>query len=180
MNFNVGKCNIMQFSNARHKSSFSYTMQGLPLCTVDHHSYLGVVLDHKLSWEPHQNYISNKVNHLLAFLNRNLPRANQRLREYSYKQLVWPVLDYCATIWNPYYQNSIHRIEMLQNRAARFVFNRPWRRHYHDSVSSMISTLNWQSLQTRSSRRNARLILLYKIFHDYQTIPHQHLPTPAP
>ena len=153
-------------------------MHGLPLCIVDHHSYLGVVLDHKLSWEPHQNYISNKVNHLLAFLNRNLPRANQCLREYSYKQLVLPGLDYCATIWDPHYQNSIHRIEMLQNRAARFVFNRPWRRHYHDSVSSIISTLNWQSLQTR--RRNARLILLYKIFHDYQIIPHQHLPTPAP
>ena len=178
MDFNVSKCNIMQFSNARCKSSFSYIMHGLPLCIVDHHSYLGVVLDHKLSWEPHQNYISNKVNRLLAFLNRNLPRANQCLREYSYKQLVLPVLDYCATIWDPHYQNSIHRIEMLQNRAARFVFNRPWRRHYHDSVSSMISTMNWQSLRIR--RRNARLILLYKIFHDYQTIPHQYLPTPAP
>ena len=68
-------------------------MQGLPLCIVDHHSYLGVVLDHKLSWEPHHNYISDKVNHLLAFFNRNLPRANHRLREYSYKQLVLPVLD---------------------------------------------------------------------------------------
>ena len=159
-------------------NSFSYTMQGLPLCVADHHSHLGVVLDHKLSWEPHQNYISNKVNRLLAFLNRNLPRANQRLREYSYKQLVFTVLDYCATIWDPCYQNSIHRIEILQNHVARFVFNRPWRRHYHDSVSSMISTLNWQSLQTR--RSSARLILLYKIFYDYQIIPHQYLPTTAP
>ena len=61
MDFNVGKCNIIQFSNARCKSSFSYTMHGLPLCIVDHHSYLCVVLDHKLSWEPHQNYRSNKV-----------------------------------------------------------------------------------------------------------------------
>ena len=124
MDFNVDKCNIMQFSNARHKSSFSYTMQGLPLCIVDRHSYLDVVLDYKLSWESHQHYISNKVNCLLAFLNRNLPRANHCLREYSYKQLVLPVLDYCATIWDPCYQNSI---EMLQNRAAHFVLNRPWR-----------------------------------------------------
>ena len=48
-------------------------MQELPLCIVDRHSYLGVVLDHKLSWEAYQNYVSNKVNRLLAFLNRNLP-----------------------------------------------------------------------------------------------------------
>ena len=55
----------------------------------------------------------------------------------------------------------VHRIEMLQNRAACFVLNCPWRRHSHNSVCSMISTLNWKSLQTR--RRNDRLILLYKI-----------------
>ena len=63
VDFNVGKCNIMQFSNARHKISFTYTMQGLPLCIVDRHSYLGVVLDHKLSWKAHQSYVSNKINY---------------------------------------------------------------------------------------------------------------------
>ena len=67
---------------------------------------------------------------------------------------------------------------LLQNCAASFVLNHPWRRHYHDNVSSMISTLNWQPLQTR--RRNACLILLYRIIHDYQTIPHQYLPTHTP
>ena len=138
---------------------------------------MGIVLDHKLSWEVHQNYISSKVNWLLAFLNRNLPTDNQRLCEYSYKQLVLPVLDYCATIWDPYYHNAVHRIEMLQNCVASFVLKRPCWRRYHHSVSYMISTLNWQSLQTR--RRNAQLILLYKVFHDYQTISHQHLPTQA-
>ena len=66
-----------------------------------------------LSWEAHQNYVTNKVNRLLAFFNRNLPTHNQNLHEYSYKQLVLPVLDYCATIWDLYYQNAEHRIEML-------------------------------------------------------------------
>ena len=107
MDFNVGKCNIMQFSNARYKRSFTYTIQGLPLCIVDHHSYLGVVLDHKLSWEAHQNYVSNKVNWLLAFLIRKLPKHNQHLQEYSYKRLIIPVLDYCAIIWDPYYHNAV-------------------------------------------------------------------------
>ena len=37
------------------------------------------------------------------------------------------LLHACTIIWDPYYQNSIHRIEMLQNCAARFVLNRPWR-----------------------------------------------------
>ena len=166
----------MQFSNARHKRSFTYTMQGLPLYIVDRHSYLGVVLDHKLFWELHLNYFSNRVNQLLVFLNRNLITDNQHLCENSYKQLVLPVLDYCAAIWDLYYHNTLHWNKKLHNRAACFVLNYPWRRHYHNSVSSMISTLNWQSLQTR--RRNAWLILLYRIFHDYQTIPHQTIQAP--
>ena len=74
-------------------------MHGLPLCIVDHHSYLGVVLDHKLSWEPHQNFISNKVNCLLAFLTETyLEPTNVCENIASYKQLVLPVLDYCVTI----------------------------------------------------------------------------------
>ena len=83
-----------------------------------------------------------------------------------------------ATIWDPYYHNAVHRTKMLQNHTEHLVLNCPWRRYCHDSVSSMISTLKWQPLQTR--RRNARLILLFKIFHDYQTMPHQYLPTQAP
>ena len=40
------------------------------------------ILDHKLSWHAHLDYICNKANHLLAFLNRNLPAHNQRLRKH--------------------------------------------------------------------------------------------------
>ena len=83
MNFNVDKYSIMQFSNARHKISFSYTMQRLPLFIIDCHSYLGVVLDYKLSWQAHQNYVSKNINRLLAFLSRNLPTDSQRFSEYS-------------------------------------------------------------------------------------------------
>ena len=49
---------------------------------------------------------------------------------------------------------------------------------WHVAISSMISVLKWQPLQVR--RRNSHLILLFKIFHDYQTIPHHYLPTQAP
>ena len=125
----------MQMSSAWHKSLYTYTMQGFPLSVVEHHTYLGVVLDHKLSWHAHQNYVSNKANHLLAFLNRNLPLCNQRLHEYSYRQLVLPVLDYCATVWDPHYQNAVNQLEMIQHQAAHFVVNCPWTKyHHHDSV----------------------------------------------
>jgi len=41
---------------------------------------------------------------------------------------------------------------MLQHRAARFVLNRPWRRNCRDSVTDMLTTLNWQPLEKRRSK----------------------------
>ena len=88
---------------------------------------------HKLSWEAHQNYVSNKVNQLIAFLNRNLPTdTSVGMNTVSYKQLVsyyqfWT--SYCVTIWDLYYRNAENQTEILQNCAAHFVLKCSWKRH---------------------------------------------------
>jgi uncharacterized protein (UPF0305 family) len=48
-------------------------------------------------------------------------------------------------------QNDIHRLEMVQRRAARYVTNR-----YHNtsSVSSMIEQLEWTTLQRECLKRS--------------------------
>jgi hypothetical protein len=37
-------------------------------------------------------------------------------------------LEYASSVWDPYQQNDIHRLEMVQRRAARYVTNR-----YHNT-----------------------------------------------
>ena len=63
---------------------------------------------------------------------------------------------------------------MIQHRAARFVMNKPWRRNQRDSITNIISNLNWPTLQER--RRSARLVLLDKILHNLLIIPNSYLP----
>ena len=67
-------------------------------------------------------------------------------------------MEYACTTWDPYQQNNRHSLEMVQRRAARYVRNR-----YHNtsSVTEMLHQLQWISLEAR--RRQARLVLLYKI-----------------
>ena len=57
-----------------------------PLDTVLEHNYLGIRLHHKLSWEPHINYICTKANRLLGFLKRNLQYAPKEIKEHVYKK----------------------------------------------------------------------------------------------
>ena len=71
--------------------------------------------------------------------------------------LVIPLAEYASTVWDPYTQTNVQKLEMVQQRAARYVKNR---HRNTSSVSDMLSTMNWRSLQDR--RRDARLCMLYK------------------
>jgi len=80
--------------------------------------YLGVKLDHRLSWRPHIDYVCNKANKLLGFLKINLQSYFQEL---SCKKFIISLLEYCAPIWDPYHQSDINKFEMIRHRAAHFV-----------------------------------------------------------
>ena len=119
MKFNIiGKCSIQQLSKCQTKSAYTYSILGQSLAVVDQHVYLGVQLYHHLSWSPQVQYVYNKAKKILGFLQRNLRHCSRSLQELSYKQFVLPILDYCATIWDPYYQTDINQIEILQHRAG--------------------------------------------------------------
>ena len=71
--------------------------------------------------------------------------------------LVRPIVEYSATIWDPYVAKNIQQVDMIQRRAARWVLVRYNRL---DSVSDVLSSLKWRSLGLR--RSDARLCMLYK------------------
>ena len=85
---------------------------------------------------PHVNQVCHKANRQLGFLYRNLKGCPKYFREYAYKQIVLPSIQYCSAIWDPYYQNAIHKVEMIQHRAARFILDKPWRRNERDQMIS--------------------------------------------
>ena len=68
-----------------------------------------------------------------------------------------PIVEYSATVWNPYVAKNIQQVEMIQRRAARWVLGFYDRL---DSVNDMLSSLKWSSLELR--RSDARLCMLYK------------------
>ena len=71
-----------------------------------------------------------------------------------------PIVEYASVAWDPVgggNQQLRHQIEMVQRRASRFVTG-DWRTT--SSVSAMIDTLQWQTLEQR--RLQSRLIFLHK------------------
>ena len=96
---------------------------------------------------------------LLAYLEESL--VNVALLLSQERILVLSVHNLSMLLqsaWNPYTKRNINKIEMVQRRAARFVFN-DYSRASH--VSPMIDHLGWDNLQQRRLLHQATMF--YKI-----------------
>ena len=102
----------------------------------------------------------------MGFFRRNIHTKDPGVREVAFKILVRPILEYSSLVWSPYTKPNIHRIEMVQRRAARWTLGRF---SSYDSVSGMLDELGWRSLEGR--RTHARLCLFYKIVHGLVAVP---------
>jgi len=166
MQFNPEKCCIMSITRKKKRITSEYTLHNQTLKHVESATYLGVELQSDLTWSKHINKTTMKANRQLAFLKRNIPIQNRKLKETAYKGLVRPILEYCAPVWDPHHQKYINQIEMVQRRAARFTLGRYNNR---SSVTDMIHTLKWESLKQR--RTVACIVAFYKIQFSLVAIP---------
>ena len=102
-----------------------------------------------------------KANSIQAVLGRNVKVSDQNLKATAYKTFVRPHVEYCSSVWDPYTKDHKHKLEMVQRRAARWVFGKYRRGPNTTGPTEMISLLGWPSLEER--RRAARLCMLHKI-----------------
>ena len=166
MEFNPSKCTVINITRSKTPYKSSYTLHGQTLATVSDAKYLGVCITSNLSWNKHINQVTATAGQTLNFIKRNIPTKHQYIRESAYKTLVCPQLEYCSSVWSPNTQQNIHKIEMVQRRAARWVTSDY---SYCSSVTNMLSQLGWRSLGSR--RHDSRLLMFYKIVHGLVAVP---------
>ena len=116
--------------------------------------------------DTHINRISKEANNTLGFLRRNIKIHSESLKTSAYKVLVRPQLEYCSTVWCPFTDSNISKLESVQRRAARCV--------KHDygqtfSVKEMRQSLQWGRLA--QWRIDNKLSIMYKITHNLIAIP---------
>ena len=81
----------------------------------------------------------------MGFLKRNIRSASQAAKGTAYKMFVRPIVEYAATTWAPSTDTNTDKIEMFQQRAARFVTNDYGRK---SSVTEMIADLGWDTFKS--------------------------------
>ena len=137
LRFNPRKCNVMRATHAtRKKIEFPYTIDDTPLADTPTTSYLGVELSSDLRWNKQVKKTVAKGNQTLGVLKRNLRHCPRSIKDMAYKTILRLKLEHASAVWDPFTEDNIRKLEVVQRRAARFVCN-----SYRQtaSVSSMLS-----------------------------------------
>ena len=159
MDVNIAKSVAMTASRLREPNTTrNYSLGDRTLSRVNSYKYLGVMLTSELSWSEHVDYVVLKATRALGFVRRNLGPCSKNTKLKCYVTLIRPILEYAASVWDPFLASHTHLIESVQRRAARFICNNY---NWESSVTNMLNELNLPDLRLR--RKIARLSLLFKM-----------------
>lgn len=123
MNINQEKTVAMTITRKKDPLKFQYSLGNNCLSFVSAYTYLGLVTTSNLRWNEHVRYIEKKALRKLGYLRRALSQATHEIKLLAYKTYVIPVLEYALAVWDPYTQVHIDKLESVQRKAVRFIFN---------------------------------------------------------
>ena len=116
---NSGKSHLLTTSdNIQH-----INVGGNQLSSSKSEELLGILIDHKLTFENHLLNIVQKVNqklHALARISKYMPRKKLRI---IMKAFVSSQFAYCPLIWMFHSRQINHKINKLHERAPRIAYN---------------------------------------------------------
>jgi len=127
-------------------------------------SLLGVTLDDRLSYSAHISDVCKKAGKKVGVLTRlrNLVPKNALLQ--LYKSAVLPNLTYCHTVWHFCKAIDTRKLERVQERALRAVFN--------NKMVAYEQLLKWADIPSLENRRlQDILILMYKVKYNLVLSP---------
>jgi hypothetical protein len=171
MAFHPDKCTVLAITNKKNPVKHNYLLNNYTLESVSSAKYLGITLQSDLKWTQHTNNIVANANKSLGFLKRNLKTSNTNIKLQAYLSRVRPKLEYACSVWDPHTAEHRNTIEMVQRRTARYACNQ-----YHNtsSITDMLQTLTWPTLQQRRLKTKLSFTRLFTMPLHHRGSPPQY------
>lgn len=113
----------MTFTRKKSIVVFDYNIIGQVLKKVDEVKDLEIVLDSKLCFDKHINFIFRKCNKLLGFISRACSRfKSKKSYIFLYNSLVRSLLEYGSVKWNPFNKVYTYKVESVQKKFTRLLY----------------------------------------------------------
>jgi hypothetical protein len=115
----------MVFGKGRknHDPLININIQGTKLDIVTQTKFLGIILEHTLSWKSHIIYLSKKIAKSIGILSRARKFLNSDSLRQLYYSFLFPYLSYANIIWGNAAEAHLWPIFKLQKRAIRTILS---------------------------------------------------------
>ena len=143
MALNSSKTKVLHITRSHNPLRPTYVINNASIQRVQSHTYLGITLNHKLTWNDHVGAITSKANRMLGFIASTAGGASPKAKFHLYRALVVPVLEYGIPAWQPYTATLSDSIEKIQRRATRLALGQ---RRGEMEYSARLSKLHWPLL----------------------------------
>lgn len=158
LSLNSDKCNVLHLGS--NNPNNSYVLNNILIKSVNQQKDLGIIITKDLKWESHIANVVKKTNSLIFLVKKSFPRLSLHHFLKIYKAYIRPRLEFCSSVWQPYYQKDIDMIEKVQRRATKIV---PSIRNFE--YNKRLDLLNLPLLEQR--RKRGDLIDTFKIINGY-------------
>ena len=116
---------LSQYGTDSRVNSFFIKMGDVMLQKVSSVKYLGVILDEKVSWSDHMEYLTTKLSRNAGIFSKLRYYLNKETLIKVYHALFNSHLQYATLCWGTTNCTNLDRLQVLQNRAIRNMFKAP-------------------------------------------------------
>ena len=128
---------------------------------VDCCDYLGVKIDKNLNWNKYINSLCSQLCSKIWVLSRLRKFLSYDVLVQIFKSYIQPKIDYAITVWGYTSESNMNKIQRMQNRAARAIFNN----YDYVNVRGIDLVAEMRVMNVRQRRDYFMSLLVFKCVH---------------
>ena len=162
---NASKSCTMLVSTRQREATLSDNMElflGVDrLQDVECCDYLGLKIDKNLNWSKYVNNLCNQLCSKVWFLSRLRKFLPLKSLIQIYKSYIQPKIDYAITVWGYSNESNMDKIQRMQNRAVRAIYNN----YDYVNVRGIELVFIMNVMNVRQRRDYFMSLLVFKCLH---------------
>ena len=98
------------------------TINNINISQVNEFKFLGVLIDSKITWKQHIDFLNSKLSLLTGIIYRLRYYLNEKCLRLIYFSLIYPHLHYCCAIWGGAYTTYVNSLLLSQKKILRVMY----------------------------------------------------------
>ncbi len=108
LSLNLNKTKFMIFAKWKIDTQVQIKIDHVIINRVSETKFLGVILDHKISWKPQISHIQSKISPMtIVIMGKSRHILDYKSLYILYCSLLLPYLSYCVEIWGNTYKSNL-------------------------------------------------------------------------